>query len=179
MNASPAPISLTAPAPPAPVFTLSSALRWLGHDCPEHRCCEAIATLNASVWFIRRGPQFRPSPMETLVLLDLTETGEPPAHIDRIIHEVNCCTRGEAIHVRQRHSSENRHGLIALAWRCHPASRFPDPTIQNAELTEDYIRDLRQAAAKNPSLEQLSPHGLKRRGRKLIRVNNRSQTPHA
>jgi hypothetical protein len=163
MHAAPAPSSLTALAPPASVFTLSSALRWLGHDCPEHRCCEAIAALNASVWFIRRGPQFRPSPMETLVLLDLTETGEPAAHIDRIIHEVNCCTRGQAIHVRQRHSSENRHGLIALAWRCHPASRFPDPATQDGgELTEDYIRDLRQSAAGNPSLEQLLRHGLTR-----------------
>ncbi len=101
--------------------------------------------------------------METLVLVDLTETGEPPSHIDRIIHEVNCCTRGEAIHVRQRHSSENRHGLIALAWRSHPASRFPDPTTQDGgELTEDYIRDLRQSAVGNPSLEQLLRHGLTR-----------------
>src|ERR1700675_4139320 len=169
MNAPAAPSSLTAPASPAPVFTLCSALRWLGHDCPEHRCCEPIAALSASVWFIRRAPQFRPSPMETLVLLDLTETGETPAHIDRIIHEVNCCTRGEAIHVRQRHSSENRHGLIALAWRSHPANRYPnprstvEPTTQNGgELTEDDIRDLRQPAAGNPSLEQLLRHGLTR-----------------
>jgi hypothetical protein len=169
MNPPPAPSSLTAPAPPTPVFTLRSALRWLGHDCPEHRCCEPIAALTASVWFIRRGPQFRPSPMETLVLLDLTETDEPPAHIDRIIHEVNCCTRGVAIHVRQRHSSENRDGLIALAWRSHAARRFPDPrptveatTVDRGELTEDDIRDLRRAAAGNPSLEQLLRHGLTR-----------------
>jgi hypothetical protein len=171
MNPSPAPSSLVAPAltPPTPVFTLGSALRWLGHDCPEHRCCEPIAALDASVWFIRRGPQFRPSPVETLVLLDLSETDEPLLHIDRIIHEVNCCTSGEAIHVRQRHSSENRDGLIALAWRSHPARRFPDarPTVEattrdGGELTEDDIRDLRQAAAGNPSLEQLLRHGLTR-----------------
>jgi hypothetical protein len=171
MNPAPAPSSLTAPAPspPTPVFTLGSALRWLGHDCPEHRCCEPIAALDASVWFIRRGPQFRPSPVETLVLLDLTETDEPPAHIDQIIHEVNCCTHGEAIHVRQRHSSENQEGLIALAWRSHPARRFRDPrptveatTQDGGELTEDDIRDLRQAAAANPSLEQLLRHGLTR-----------------
>jgi hypothetical protein len=101
--------------------------------------------------------------METLVLLDLTETGEPLARIDRIIHEVNCCTRGEAIHVRQRHSSENRHGLIALAWRSDPASRFPDPrptveptTQEGGELTEDDIWDLRQAPPGIPASSSCS-----------------------
>jgi hypothetical protein len=107
--------------------------------------------------------------VETLVLLDLAETDEAPAHTDQIIHEVNCCTGGEAIHVRQRHSSENRDGLIALAWRSRPARGFPDPrptveatTQDGGELTEDDIRDLRQAAAGNPSLEQLLRHGLTR-----------------
>jgi hypothetical protein len=110
-------VSLLPSAPPAPVFTLGSALRWLGHDCPDCLGCEPIAGLNASVWFIRRGPAFRPSPLETLVLLDLPEIRESLERIDWIIHEVNCCTRGEAIHVRQRYNSENRDGVIALAWR--------------------------------------------------------------
>jgi hypothetical protein len=123
MNAVLAPVSLA--APPKPLFTLGTALRWLGHDRPDHRCCELIAAVPASVWFIRRGPLFGSAPMETLVLLDLTETGEPLARIDEIIHEVDCCTRVEAIHVRQRHSSESRHDLIALAWRSAPGrSRF-------------------------------------------------------
>jgi hypothetical protein len=122
MNAAPAPRSLT--TRPAQMFTAGSALRWLGHDCPNHRCWEPIADVAASVWFIRRGPHFRLSPAEALLLLDLAQTGEPPARIDAIFNEVDCCTRNEAIHIRPRHPGENRHDVIALAWRHSPAAVF-------------------------------------------------------
>ena len=159
MNASTATPSFAAPpkptAPPKTLFTLGTALRWLGHDCPDHRCCEPIAAVPASVWFIRRGPLFGSSPMETLVLLDPTNTGE---RIDEIIYEVDCCTRGEAIHVRQRHHSETQHDMIALAWRTVPTrTRLTHPqrpvetTERCGQLTEADPWDLRRAARKPPA----------------------------
>jgi hypothetical protein len=66
MTASPTPKSAILYAP---VFTLGCALRWLGHDCPDHHCCEPIDVLNASVGSIPR------------VLVDPTETGTPGARI--------------------------------------------------------------------------------------------------
>jgi hypothetical protein len=153
MNASPATPSFA--APPRPFFTLGKALRWLGHDCPDHRCWEPIAATPASVWFIRRGPLFGSPPMESLVLLDPTNTGE---RIDEIVYEVDCCTRGEAIHVRQRHHGETQHDMIALAWRTvptrtrltHPRHRVED-IEQGGELTGVDPWDLRRAVRKPPA----------------------------
>jgi hypothetical protein len=100
MTASPA---TSAPAPLlTPVFTLGSALRWLGHECPDRRCSEPIDTLTASVWFIQRGERFRTSPLETLVLVDPAETGIALSNVRRMIDQVHWCTRGDAIRVRQQ-----------------------------------------------------------------------------
>jgi hypothetical protein len=89
--------------PRPPVFTLGSALRWLGHDCPDHCCCWApIDTLKASVWFLRRGPQCRLLPPQTRVLVDAIEIGDAAASIRRLIFEINGCTRRDAIEVRYR-----------------------------------------------------------------------------
>jgi hypothetical protein len=100
--------------PAAPAFTLGSALRWLGHDCTNH-CSDAIDGLTASVWFLRRGPHLLVLPLETLVLLDPTDTGKALAHVRRMIYEVDCCTRDEAIHVRCRREGENGP-VLAGAW---------------------------------------------------------------
>jgi hypothetical protein len=113
MNASPA--THSPPVPTAPVFTLGSALRWLGHDCPDHRWSQSIDALPASMWFLRRGHPLPTHPLEAVLVVDFTETGEPLARIQRLIDEVNRCTRGETIRVRQRHSSDNGHDLIAPA----------------------------------------------------------------
>ncbi len=85
----------------APVFTLGSALRWLGHDCSHCLGCGPIDALAASVWFLQRGPQFRPSLAEPLILI---ETGEFRARIAQITFEVACCSRGEGIRVHARPS---------------------------------------------------------------------------
>jgi hypothetical protein len=89
---------------PSPVFTLGSALRWLGHDCPDHQCWEPVGTLTASVWFLRRGPHF---PTYPLILLDPTEIGKLLARTRPLIDEVDRCTRGDAIQVRHRRGSDN------------------------------------------------------------------------
>ena len=98
----------------APIFTLGSALRWLGHDCSQCLGCGPIDALAASVWFIWRASQFRPSLLEPLILLDLSETGEFLAPIAQIIHEMDCCTRSEGIQVYARPSHESRRGATAL-----------------------------------------------------------------
>lgn len=82
MNAPPA---LNATDFPSPVFTLGSALRWLGHDCPDH-CSETVDDLTASVWFLRRGRHFVGQSPETLVLLDPTDAGKALARIRRMSH---------------------------------------------------------------------------------------------
>jgi hypothetical protein len=98
--------------PSAPVFTLGSALRWLGHHCPDHRCSQPIDALPASMWFLRRGhPYFPTYPLETLLVVDPTQTGQPLARVHRFIDEVNRCTRSETIRVRQRRSSVSAHDL--------------------------------------------------------------------
>ena len=106
MYASPAPQSPTAPT--APVFTLDA--------------------LTASVWFIRRrGQHFPKYPSETLLVVDLSETGEPLARIHWMIDEVNRCSRGDAIRARQRRSGDNGHDLIALTCTSEAGSRLTDP----------------------------------------------------
>jgi hypothetical protein len=102
MNAARPPVIGGPSAPPPPVFTLGSALRWLGHNCPHHCCSEPIDTLDASVWFLRRGQQFPTFPLQTLVLVDPPTTGNPLAGIHQMIYQVDCCTRGDAIQVRHR-----------------------------------------------------------------------------
>jgi hypothetical protein len=58
--------------------------------------------LAASVWFLRSGQHFRPSPPETLVLVDPTETRKPLGSSYQTTYLVNCCTRGDAIHFHYR-----------------------------------------------------------------------------
>jgi hypothetical protein len=70
-----APTALNPTHVPAPVFTLGSALRWLGYDCPDRCCSEKIGDLDASAWFMLRGSHFPTSPPGTLVLVNPTETG--------------------------------------------------------------------------------------------------------
>ena len=121
MNASPVTHSHTVPT--APVFTLGSALRWLGHDCPDRRCSQPIEALPASMWFARRRHLLPAPPWEALLVVDLTEIGEPLARIHRLIDQVNRCTRGETIRVRPRCSSDNGHDLIALQTNQTPVVR--------------------------------------------------------
>ncbi len=97
--------------PTAPVFTLGSALRWLGHDC---RCSRPIDALPAYMWFLRRGHLLPTYPLQAVLVVDPAETREPLARIRRLIDEVNRCTRGGTIRVHRRHSSDNGHAPIAL-----------------------------------------------------------------
>lgn len=47
------------------------------------------------MWFLRRGNLLPAYPLEALLVVDLTETGQPLARTHRLIDEVNRCTRGE------------------------------------------------------------------------------------
>jgi hypothetical protein len=109
MSSTPPTFELPA-ARPAPVFTLGSALRWLGHDCvcTDRRCWEPVDTLTASMLFLRRGQRFVAFPLETLVLVDLAETGEPLERLRRLIHDVNWCTREQAIQIHHRAAPTTR-----------------------------------------------------------------------
>ena len=75
-------------------------------------------------------------PSETLLVVDLIETGEPLARIHWMIDEVNRCTRGDAIRARQRRGSDNGHDLIALTCTSDAGSRLTDPlaTVETTSL---------------------------------------------
>jgi hypothetical protein len=82
MYASPPARAPTVPTTPA--FTLGSALRWLGHACPDHRCSQPIDALPTSMWFLLRGGHRLPVyPLQAVLVVDLAETSEPPARIRR------------------------------------------------------------------------------------------------
>ena len=119
---------------------LGSALRWLGHDWPDRRCSQSIDALTASVWFIRRrGQHFPKYPSETLLVVDLIETGEPPRP-----HPLDD-RRGQPMHPRRRHparqrrSSDNGHDLIALTCTSDAGSRLIDP-LATVETTSHIAR---------------------------------------
>lgn len=95
-----APLTPSTAVFPAPIFTVGSALRWLGHDCPARRCSEGIDALDASVWFVRHGQRFLTSSPETLVLVDPAVTGAALADLHRVIDAVDGCTRSDGIRVR-------------------------------------------------------------------------------
>jgi hypothetical protein len=113
----------TRPHPvPAPAFTLASALCWLGHECPS-RCAARAGDLNATVWFIRRRETVWPTPHGTLVVVDLTDSREPVAHIRRRVRDIAACTRADGILVRERRTDDNGGALATVirpAWRRGP-----------------------------------------------------------
>ena len=95
------PVAIRPHRVPAPAFTVASALRWLGHECPS-RCAAWAGDLHATVWFIRRRETVWPTPHGTLVIVDLTGSREPVAHIRRRIRDIAACTRADGILVRER-----------------------------------------------------------------------------
>jgi hypothetical protein len=108
-------------APIRPVFTLGSALRWLGHDCPDRRCtAHPIDALPVSMWFLRRGHPLPTYPLQTVLVVDLAETGVPLAHTHRLIDEVDRCTGLETIQIRRRYCSDTEHELVALGMKQKP-----------------------------------------------------------
>jgi hypothetical protein len=101
--------------PPArpPLFTLGSALRWLGYDDQCRHCPQPIDALPASVWFLRRGGQQLPHfPLETLLIVEHTDTAAPAPFIRAMLEDINRCTG---------------HDLIVLSHQCDIGSRFHDP----------------------------------------------------
>jgi hypothetical protein len=50
--------------------------------------------------------------MNTVIELDPTDTGKALAHFRRMIYQVDCCTRGEAIHVQRRN---DEHRVLATS----------------------------------------------------------------
>ncbi|MCP9271661.1 hypothetical protein [Mycolicibacterium arenosum] len=93
MNAPPAQLSV---ARRSSIFTLGSALRWLGHECVEPHCSEPFDDMAASIWFLRRGAEFG-APPDTLILVDTRSASFSSAGVRRVLYQVNCCTLDEAI----------------------------------------------------------------------------------
>jgi hypothetical protein len=90
-----------------PAFTVGTALRWLGHDCPGQRCWRPLESLDASVWFLLDRQQSFALP-KTRVLVELSITGVEVSHVRRVFDEVNWCTRRDAIEVGYRPSIHGR-----------------------------------------------------------------------
>lgn len=79
------------------MFTLGSALRWLGHECVgRRRCSRSLDAEPVSVWFVL---DEGPNPLvayEARVVVD-GPTGVTAGQLNRIITEINDCTQSEAI----------------------------------------------------------------------------------
>jgi len=87
------------------LFTVGSALRWLGHDCPDRQCWQPIDALRASVWFLLTGQRSYAFPPKTRVLVDLSITEADFGCVHQVINEVNWCTRRDGIEVGYRPST--------------------------------------------------------------------------
>jgi hypothetical protein len=112
---------------PAPIFTVGSALRWLGHDCPDH----------------------------------------PAAWGSRMIQTVNSYACRDVIQVGRQPGGDITDAAVLRRPKSNISNRFRDPPGFDTPIpqvprdpTDVDICDLRQAAAGNPSLEQLLHNGL-------------------
>lgn len=91
-----------APHPPLPaMFTLASALGSRGHQCAR-KCSSSLGDLPAAIWFLRRRYPPRLGAATTVVVVDLTDSGDTVARIRRLIRDINICTRGDSIYVLGR-----------------------------------------------------------------------------
>lgn len=110
----PPPEVLAANDVPGPVFTLGSALRWLGHDCPSpHRCSRSLHAAPASIWFLLPPPYASSSsswPLGVRVLIEGLD--DPAAAFD----EIAWCAGRDGIEVGHR----PRAGDIGLGHRLPP-----------------------------------------------------------
>ncbi len=102
MNASPADVGPFSDRP-APLFTLGSALGWLGHQC-AHSCSTSIANFNADIWFTRMSQRpLWPTPKGTVVVVDEPVGSADDAEVAALVAAVDACTRADGIRVRRRH----------------------------------------------------------------------------
>lgn len=102
MNASPADVGPSSYRP-APLFTLGSALGWLGHQCAQS-CSTSIANFNADIWFTRLSQRpLWPTPQGTVVVVDEPVGSADDAEVAALVSAVDACTRADGIRVRRRH----------------------------------------------------------------------------
>jgi len=92
-------------------YTLSRALRWLGHSCPG---CPAATEdiLDAPVWFIRRGITVPVA--ASLVVIDLAGSSLCLEARLQLLIAVNHCTRQDRIRVRERCDTDWGRALAAI-----------------------------------------------------------------
>jgi hypothetical protein len=127
--------------PTAPTFTLGSALRWLGHDCPDRRCSQPIDALPVSLWFLRRGHPLPTYPLQAVLVVDLTETGGPPARPPA--HR-----RGQPVHPRRDNPGRCGEPVETRVRRddCHGTGH---PADRNDTISRGYITIARMTFSAN------------------------------
>jgi hypothetical protein len=96
------------------MFTLGTALAWLGHECPGD-CPQNVTGRRADVWYTVVDGTDRARWAETLVDVDFVNSPEH-LHLDSLV-EINDCVRSDRIRVRDR-TAPDRMALL---------SRFPGP----------------------------------------------------
>lgn len=104
-------------------FTLSTALAWLGHDCPGD-CPALTATCPAEIWFTRRGDT---RDAWASAIVDVDFTAAPDGHGRDLLGEINDCVRPDRIRVRDRSAFKRSRFPTdfsrALAPRTHQLDR--------------------------------------------------------
>lgn len=96
------------PARRLPVFTVGTALTWLGH---EHCTCPVQVDNRANVWLIDPRSGSRPTGMRALLDVEFVDPPWSRSEGDSILAEINVCTCRDRIQVELRHDP----GHVAIA----------------------------------------------------------------
>jgi hypothetical protein len=85
----------------ASVFTVATALAWLGHDCDG--LCPALAICSpAELWFVPHPSSRHPSRQQSLIVVDVGDDSARAAEVRALLCEVNRCIGRRDIQVRER-----------------------------------------------------------------------------
>ena len=95
----------------ASVFTVATALAWLGHDC-DGLCPAAAICSPADLWFVPHPSPRHPTRHRSLIVVDVGDDPARAADIRALLREVNRCIGRSHIHVRERVPADQQHALM-------------------------------------------------------------------
>lgn len=79
-----------------PLFTLASALRWLGHECSNSCYATQLGLLPASMWFVWADRHCPGSPLHTVIVVDPGDSGLSHDELSAHLAAIDDCLRREA-----------------------------------------------------------------------------------
>jgi anti-anti-sigma factor len=95
-----------------PMFTVSTALAWLGHCCVEH-CSAPIDSLAARIWFVPENGVVGPPPRGNVVLFDF-DNDAPAREYLPVVHAINRCAARDGVRFGARRATTTRNPNACL-----------------------------------------------------------------